>query len=76
MGKGEGGEDVLEQQMQRVPQREDNIIQHNLILIHAPHNIHHDIALAFIQHDPVVVEDDIGGLLGRLLEEAFLKCLL
>ena len=59
--------------MQRIPHRQNNIIQHNLILIHAAHDIHHDIALALVQHDPVIVEDDICGLLGRFLEEAFLE---
>lgn len=67
------GRSILEQQMQRIPQRKYNIIQHDLVLIHASHNIHHNIALALIKHDPVVVEDYIGGLLCGLLEQAFLE---
>jgi hypothetical protein len=59
--------------MQRVPQRKHNIIQHNLVLIHAPDNIHHDVALALVQHDPVVVEDYVGSLLCGLFEEAFFE---
>jgi len=62
--------------MQRVPQGQDHIVEHNLILVHAAYDVHHDVALALVQHDPVVVEDDVGGLLGRLLDQAFLECFL
>jgi hypothetical protein len=73
---GNGRGNILKQQMQTIPQRKHNIIKHNLILLHAAHDIHHDIALALIQHDPVIVEYDIGCLLCGFLEEPFLECFL
>ncbi len=67
---------VLEEQMQRIPQRKNDIVEHNLILVHPTHNIHHDIAFGLVKHDPVVVQDYVCGLLGGLLEEALLECFL
>jgi hypothetical protein len=76
-GEGEWKEDgILEQQMQRISQRQNDIIKHDLILVHAADHIHHDIALALVQHDPIVIENDIRGLLCGLLDEAFLECFL
>lgn len=72
----EGGKDLLEQQMQRVPHRQNNIVQHDLVLVHAADDVHHDVALALVQHDAVVIQDDVPRLLGRLLEQALLEGLL
>jgi hypothetical protein len=62
--------------MQGISQSQNHIVEHNLILVYAADHIHHDIALALIQHDPVVVENDIRGLLCCLLHQAFLECFL
>ena len=73
---GKGGlkcSNVLEQQVQTISQCKDDIIQHNLILVHAAHNIHHDVAFGFIEHNPVVVEDDVCCLFRGFLKEAFLE---
>lgn len=59
--------------MQRVSYREDDVVEHDLILVHAADDVHHDVGLGLIQHDPVVVQDDVGGLLGRLLQETLLE---
>ena len=75
-GTPRGVGSILEQQMQRIAQRKNHIVEHDLILVHAAHDVHHDVALALVQHDPVVVEVVVGGLLGRLLVQAFLVCFL
>jgi hypothetical protein len=62
--------------VERVPQGEDGVVQKNLVLVDATDDVHHDVRLHLVQHDPVVVEDDIASLLGRLLNEALLKGLL
>ena len=59
--------------MQTIPQRQNNIIQHNLILIHTAHHIHHNIAFGLVENDSVIVEDDVCALLGGLFQEAFLE---
>lgn len=68
-----GQMNTLEQDVQTISQSQDNIIQHYLILLCAPNNIHHHIALRLEHHHSIVVEDHIAGLLRGLLYEAFLK---
>lgn len=58
--------EILEQQMQGIPKRKNNVVKQNLVLVNAANDIHHDVRLHLIQHDPVVIEDDIAGLLRRL----------
>jgi hypothetical protein len=62
--------------MKTIPHGQNHIIQHNLVLIHTAHHIHHNVAFGLVKHDAVVVEDDIGGLFLGFLEETFFEDLL
>lgn len=62
--------------MERVSQRKDGVVEQDLVLVDTAHNVHHDVRLHLVQHDSVVVKDDVAGLLGRLLKEALLESLL
>lgn len=67
---------ILQQNAQRVPQREDDIVQHDLVLAGVADDVEHDVALGLEHHHPVVVEDDVARLLARLLHQALLERLL
>lgn len=68
--------DTLEQNVQTIPQCQNDAVQHDLVLLRSSHNIQHDVALHFEDDHSVVVEDDIAGLLRRLLEQPLLEGLL
>ena len=70
------GPNVLEQNVKRVPQGKDHIVEHNLVLFRSAHHIQHHVAFHLEDHHPVVIEDNIAGLLRRLLQETLLECLL
>lgn len=67
---------LLEEKVKRIPQSQNDVVKKDLVLVDASDNIHHDVRLHLVQNDPVVVEDDIAGLLCRLLQETLLKGLL
>lgn len=62
--------------MQRIANGEDGVVEKNLVLVHAADDVDHDVRLELVEDDPVVVEDDVARLLGRLLDETLLKGLL
>jgi hypothetical protein len=66
----------LQEDVQTVPQREHNVVQHDLILVCGPNDVKHHVALGLVDNNPVVIEDHIVGRLGRLLEETLLECFL
>ena len=75
-GGDDDWDDVLEQQVQGVAQGEDRVVEQNLVLVEAADDVDHDVRLELVEYDPVVVEDDVARLLGRLVDEALFKGLL
>lgn len=67
---------LLEQQMQRVADGENSIVKQNLVLVGCANNVNHDIGLELVEHNAVIVEDNITSLLARLINETLLKGLL
>lgn len=67
---------LLEQEMQRVANRQDRVVQQDFVFLQAADDVQHDIRLELVQDDAVVVEDNVASLLGRLLNEALLERLL
>lgn len=59
--------------MQAVPKCQKYVVEQDLILVRATHNVDSNIRLHLVEHHLVVVEEDIAGLLCCLLEEALLK---
>lgn len=59
--------------MHRVAKGQDDVVEHDLVLLHSADDIYHNVGLALVEDDAVVVEDDVGGLLCCLLEESFLE---
>lgn len=49
-------------QVQRVAQSEDDVVQEHLVLRDVADDVHHHVRLHLIQHNSVVVEDDIARL--------------
>lgn len=62
--------------MERVTQGQHGVIQQDLVLVGGANDVQHDVGLHLVQHDAVVVEDDVARLLGRLVDEALFKRLL
>jgi hypothetical protein len=62
--------------MQRVTQSQHGVIQQDLVLVGSANDVQHDVRLHLVQHDAVVVEDDVARLLGRLVDEALFESLL
>lgn len=71
-----GWKNVLEEEVQRVAERQDSVVEEDLVLVDIANDVHHDIGLVLVQNDTIVVEDDIACLLRRLLNEALLESLL
>lgn len=53
--------------MQRIPQRKKGVIEQDLVLLGATDEIEHQVSLLLVQHDLVIVEDDVARLFRRLL---------
>jgi len=67
---------LLEEQVKGVSQSQNGVVQKNLVLVDTANNVHHDIRLHLVQHNSVVVENNVAGLLGGLLNETLLESLL
>lgn len=59
--------------MQAIPQREEHVVQQHLVLLGAAHHVDGHVRLHLVEHHPVVVEQDVAVLLGRLGQEALLE---
>lgn len=66
----------LEEKVQRVPQGKNGVVEQDLVLIDTANDVDHHVGLHLIQHDPVVVEDNVAGLLRGLVNQTLLECLL
>lgn len=62
--------------MKRVAKSQYCVVEQNLVLVGGTNNVEHDVGLHLIQDNSVVVQDDVSGLLGRLVDKALLECLL
>jgi hypothetical protein len=62
--------------MKRVAKSQNSVIEQNLVLVGGTNDVEHDVGLHLVQDDSVVIEDDVSGLLGRLVDETLLECLL
>lgn len=67
---------LLEEQVKGVSQSQNGVVQKNLVLVDTANNVHHDIRLHLVQNNSVVVENNVAGLLGSLLNETLLESLL
>jgi hypothetical protein len=68
--------DILEDEVHEITQSKDDIVEHDLIFVDTSHDVHHHIALGLVEHNPVVVEDDVRGLFSCLIQEPLFKGLL
>lgn len=62
--------------MKRVAKSQYCVVEQNLVFVGGTNNVEHDVGLHLIQDNAVVVQDNVSGLLGRLVDETFLECLL
>lgn len=49
-------------QVQRVAQGENDVVQQNLVLRDVADNVHHHVRFHLVQHNSIVVEDDVARL--------------
>jgi hypothetical protein len=63
----------LEQYSQTIPQRQHHTKQQYLIFLRPANNIHHDIALHLEHHHPIIIQNNVAGLLCRFLQQPFFE---
>jgi hypothetical protein len=59
--RGDGRDCLLQEDVQAVPQREHDVIQHDLVLVCGTNDVKHHVTLGLVDDDPVVIEDHIVG---------------
>lgn len=62
--------------MKRVAKSQYCVVEQNLVLVGGTNDVEHDIGLHLVQDNSVVIQDDVSGLLRRLVDKALLECLL
>jgi hypothetical protein len=71
-----GAGSILEEEVKRVTERKDSVVEQNLVLVDVADNVHHNVGLVLVQNNAVIVEDDVAILLRGLVDQALLESLL